>query len=117
MPVRPASQALKRWLSKGAFDRAQRTGTYCQTRPAARLCREGPPELDSPPRLAGLERRKGSAAMPRHSPTRAEPVVQGATDAAYSRWAPIYDLIFDLPFHPGRSAAARAASEAAGANS
>ncbi len=35
-------------------------------------------------------------------------------EAAYSRWAPIYDLIFDLPFHPGRAAAARAASEAAG---
>ena len=33
----------------------------------------------------------------------------------YSRWAPIYDLIFDLPFHPGRSAAAKAAAaEAAG---
>ena len=24
-------------------------------------------------------------------------------EAAYSRWAPIYDLIFDLPFHPGRA--------------
>ena len=35
-------------------------------------------------------------------------------EAAYSRWAPIYDLIFDLPFHPGRAAAARAAAEAAG---
>ena len=35
-------------------------------------------------------------------------------EAAYSRWAPVYDLIFDLPFHPGRLAAARAASEAAG---
>ena len=35
-------------------------------------------------------------------------------EAAYSRWAPIYDLIFDLPFHPGRVAAARAAAEAAG---
>ena len=23
--------------------------------------------------------------------------------AAYSRWAPIYDLLFDLPFHPGGS--------------
>jgi phosphatidylethanolamine/phosphatidyl-N-methylethanolamine N-methyltransferase len=33
---------------------------------------------------------------------------------AYSRWAPIYDLVFDLPFHPGRLAAARAAAEAAG---
>src|ERR1700761_967426 len=35
-------------------------------------------------------------------------------EAAYSRWAPIYDLIFDLPFHPGRAAAARAAATAAG---
>jgi phosphatidylethanolamine/phosphatidyl-N-methylethanolamine N-methyltransferase len=36
------------------------------------------------------------------------------TEAAYSRWAPIYDLIFDLPFHPGRLAASRAAAAAAG---
>jgi phosphatidylethanolamine/phosphatidyl-N-methylethanolamine N-methyltransferase len=35
-------------------------------------------------------------------------------EAAYSRWAPVYDLIFDLPFHPGRAAAARAAGLAAG---
>ncbi len=35
-------------------------------------------------------------------------------EAAYSRWAPVYDLIFDLPFHPGRLAAARAAAAAAG---
>ena len=28
-------------------------------------------------------------------------------EAAYSRWAPVYDLIFDLPFHPGRAAADR----------
>jgi len=34
--------------------------------------------------------------------------------AAYSRWAPIYDLLFDLPFHPGRLAAAQAAAQAAG---
>jgi phosphatidylethanolamine/phosphatidyl-N-methylethanolamine N-methyltransferase len=39
---------------------------------------------------------------------------KGLTEAAYSRWAPIYDLIFDLPFHPGRLAATRAAVEAAG---
>jgi len=39
-----------------------------------------------------------------------------AAQAAYSRWAPIYDLIFDWPFHPGRLAAARAASAAAGPN-
>jgi phosphatidylethanolamine/phosphatidyl-N-methylethanolamine N-methyltransferase len=37
------------------------------------------------------------------------------TEAAYSRWAPVYDLIFDLPFHPGRLAAARTAANAAGA--
>lgn len=54
--------------------------------------------------------------MSRISPARAEAAGQRSTDAAYSRWAPIYDLIFDLPFHPGRAAAARAASEAAGAN-
>jgi phosphatidylethanolamine/phosphatidyl-N-methylethanolamine N-methyltransferase len=34
--------------------------------------------------------------------------------AAYSRWAPIYDLLFDMPFHPGRLAAADAAAQAAG---
>ena len=38
---------------------------------------------------------------------------QTRTEAAYSRWAPIYDLIFDLPFHPGRLAASRAAAAAA----
>ena len=36
------------------------------------------------------------------------------TQAAYSRWAPIYDLLFDMPFHPGRLAAADAAAQAAG---
>ncbi len=35
-------------------------------------------------------------------------------EAAYSRWAPVYDIIFDLPFHPGRLAAVRAAANAAG---
>jgi phosphatidylethanolamine/phosphatidyl-N-methylethanolamine N-methyltransferase len=35
-------------------------------------------------------------------------------EAAYSRWAPVYDLIFDLPFHSGRAAAARAAGLVAG---
>jgi phosphatidylethanolamine/phosphatidyl-N-methylethanolamine N-methyltransferase len=39
---------------------------------------------------------------------------KGPTEAAYSRWAPIYDLIFDLPFHPGRLAATEAAVAAAG---
>jgi phosphatidylethanolamine/phosphatidyl-N-methylethanolamine N-methyltransferase len=37
-----------------------------------------------------------------------------SAEAAYGRWAPVYDLIFDLPFHPGRAAAARAAGGAAG---
>ncbi len=37
-----------------------------------------------------------------------------AAQTAYSRWAPVYDLIFDLPFHPGRAAAACAAADAAG---
>ncbi len=54
--------------------------------------------------------------MSPHSRLRAEAAVQQSTEAAYSRWAPIYDLIFDLPFHPGRLAAARAAGEAAGVN-
>jgi phosphatidylethanolamine/phosphatidyl-N-methylethanolamine N-methyltransferase len=39
-----------------------------------------------------------------------------SSDGLYGRWAPLYDLIFDLPFHPGRSAAARAAAETAGAS-
>jgi phosphatidylethanolamine/phosphatidyl-N-methylethanolamine N-methyltransferase len=39
-----------------------------------------------------------------------------SSDGLYGRWAPLYDLIFDLPFHPGRSAAAKAAADAAGAN-
>jgi phosphatidylethanolamine/phosphatidyl-N-methylethanolamine N-methyltransferase len=37
-----------------------------------------------------------------------------ASESPYARWAPIYDVIFDLPFHPGRWAAAVAAAEAAG---
>jgi phosphatidylethanolamine/phosphatidyl-N-methylethanolamine N-methyltransferase len=45
---------------------------------------------------------------------RPELMAKRASASAYSRWAPIYDLIFDLPFHPGRSAAAAAAAEAAG---
>jgi phosphatidylethanolamine/phosphatidyl-N-methylethanolamine N-methyltransferase len=45
---------------------------------------------------------------------RPELVAKRASASAYSRWAPIYDLIFDLPFHPGRAAAAAAAAEAAG---
>jgi phosphatidylethanolamine/phosphatidyl-N-methylethanolamine N-methyltransferase len=47
---------------------------------------------------------------------RPELLAKRASESAYSRWAPIYDLIFDLPFHPGRSAAAAAAAEAAGAD-
>jgi phosphatidylethanolamine/phosphatidyl-N-methylethanolamine N-methyltransferase len=38
--------------------------------------------------------------------------LQSETDAAYDRWAPVYDLLFDLPFHAGRQAAARAADSA-----
>jgi phosphatidylethanolamine/phosphatidyl-N-methylethanolamine N-methyltransferase len=34
------------------------------------------------------------------------------TEAAYDGWAPIYDLIFDLPFQAGRLAAASAAEAA-----
>lgn len=45
-----------------------------------------------------------------------ETLDRASADDAYSRWAPIYDLIFDLPFHPGRLAAATAASRAAGAH-
>jgi phosphatidylethanolamine/phosphatidyl-N-methylethanolamine N-methyltransferase len=37
-----------------------------------------------------------------------------SSDGLYGRWAPLYDLIFDLPFHPGRLAAARATADAAG---
>jgi phosphatidylethanolamine/phosphatidyl-N-methylethanolamine N-methyltransferase len=37
-----------------------------------------------------------------------------SAQAAYGRWAPVYDLVFDLPFHQGRAAAARAAALAAG---
>ncbi len=48
--------------------------------------------------------------------SRATPLDQQASDAAYDRWAPIYDLVFNLPFQPGRLAAAAAAAEAAGRN-
>ena len=44
----------------------------------------------------------------------AEPYHGSHAEAAYSRWAPVYDLIFDLPFHPGRLASAKAAADAAG---
>ena len=37
---------------------------------------------------------------------------QQASDAAYDRWAPIYDLVFNLPFDPSRKAAAKAAARA-----
>jgi phosphatidylethanolamine/phosphatidyl-N-methylethanolamine N-methyltransferase len=52
--------------------------------------------------------------MPHPGTARPELMAKRASESAYSRWAPIYDLIFDLPFHPGRSAAAAAAAEAAG---
>ncbi|MBV9290764.1 MAG: class I SAM-dependent methyltransferase [Hyphomicrobiales bacterium] len=49
------------------------------------------------------------------NPSHATESYAGRTaEAAYGRWAPVYDLIFDLPFHAGRLAAARAAGAAAG---
>jgi phosphatidylethanolamine/phosphatidyl-N-methylethanolamine N-methyltransferase len=49
------------------------------------------------------------------NPTNATRVYAGHhAEAAYSRWAPVYDLIFDLPFHPGRLASAQTAAKAAG---
>lgn len=50
---------------------------------------------------------KQSAARPFAAPL--------SSDGLYGRFAPLYDLVFDLPFHPGRAAAARAAAEAADA--
>jgi phosphatidylethanolamine/phosphatidyl-N-methylethanolamine N-methyltransferase len=38
-----------------------------------------------------------------------------SSEGLYGRWAPLYDLIFDLPFHPGRLAVAGATAAAAGA--
>lgn len=52
--------------------------------------------------------------MPHSSAAGTHASAEVLTEAAYSRWAPVYDLIFDLPFHPGRLAATRAALEAAG---
>jgi phosphatidylethanolamine/phosphatidyl-N-methylethanolamine N-methyltransferase len=52
--------------------------------------------------------------MPHLETTRSGAAAQRGADSPYSRWAPIYDLIFDLPFHPGRAAAAAAAAAAAG---
>ncbi len=50
------------------------------------------------------------------SPRSAAPSLdQRASDAAYDRWAPVYDYVFNLPFQPGRRAAAQAATAAAGA--
>jgi phosphatidylethanolamine/phosphatidyl-N-methylethanolamine N-methyltransferase len=54
--------------------------------------------------------------MPQSSAARSYASAKVLTEAAYSRWAPFYDLIFDLPFHPGRLAATSAAVEAAGAD-
>lgn len=39
---------------------------------------------------------------------------QQASDAAYDRWAPVYDLVFNWPFQPGRRAATEAAARVAG---
>jgi phosphatidylethanolamine/phosphatidyl-N-methylethanolamine N-methyltransferase len=52
--------------------------------------------------------------MPHSGTAGQELAAKRASQSAYSRWAPIYDLIFDLPFHPGRWAAAAAAAKAAG---
>src|ERR1700734_3507769 len=69
--------------------------------------------ISAPRRAFG---RQEGGVMTRSRATRTGIGFQDSTDAAYGRWAPFYDLIFDLPFHPGRLAAARAAGEAAGAN-
>ena len=47
------------------------------------------------------------------NPIATESYAERHAEAAYGRWAPVYDLIFDLPFHPGRLAAAEAAGKAA----
>jgi phosphatidylethanolamine/phosphatidyl-N-methylethanolamine N-methyltransferase len=52
--------------------------------------------------------------MTRIGLVRKPPSAKAATEAAYRRWAPVYDLIFDLPFRSGRRAAAQAAAAAAG---
>ena len=52
--------------------------------------------------------------MPQPTSAEQEHSAQIACSKAYSRWAPVYDLIFDLPFHPGRVAAAGAVGRAAG---
>ncbi|MGD1038037.1 MAG: class I SAM-dependent methyltransferase [Roseiarcus sp.] len=52
--------------------------------------------------------------MPHSSAAQTHASAKVLNEAAYSRWAPVYDLVFDLPFHPGRLAATRAAVEAAG---
>ena len=54
--------------------------------------------------------------MPHSGAAGARASAKVLNEAAYGRWAPVYDLIFDLPFHPGRLAATRAAVEAAGAD-
>jgi phosphatidylethanolamine/phosphatidyl-N-methylethanolamine N-methyltransferase len=54
--------------------------------------------------------------MPHSGAAGAHASAKVLNEAAYGRWAPVYDLIFDLPFHPGRLAATRAAVEAAGAD-
>jgi phosphatidylethanolamine/phosphatidyl-N-methylethanolamine N-methyltransferase len=54
--------------------------------------------------------------MPHSGAAGARASAKVLNEAAYGRWAPVYDLIFDLPFHPGRLAATRAAVAAAGAD-
>lgn len=48
------------------------------------------------------------------SSTRSPALQQRDMDRAYGRWAPVYDVFFNLPFRPGREAATTAASKAAG---
>ena len=45
-------------------------------------------------------------------PPPAQVLDQKASDAAYDGWAPVYDLIFSLPFQPSRLAAAALAARA-----
>ena len=50
--------------------------------------------------------------MVRNPIARAEGDLRAEAEAVYGRWAPVYDLLFDLPFHAGRLAAAPAAEAA-----
>src|SRR5690348_7290231 len=56
---------------------------------------------------------RNAMAKPSAAPPLAAPL---SAEGLYGRWAPFYDLAFDLPFRPGRAAAAAATSAAAGPN-